>query len=178
VVIKYILFWIGARRDADRQVARAQFIQTTWRWSCGAWWGSWRRAVRRCEATPGTSCPSPGTTRSSPPSVVSCLQTTQTQQWGLEIHWWERDWWQWHLTSEHLPVGDVDAADVGEGERRRHRPDDVLGGHEWLNATSNKVLTSCQIKCIAFSIFMSREKYQKTNDSIAKNKIRSRYCAW
>jgi hypothetical protein len=38
--------------------------------------------------------------------------------------------WQWHLTSEHLPVGDVDAADVGEGERRRHRPDDVLGGHE------------------------------------------------
>lgn len=28
--------------------------------------------------------------------------------------------WQWHLTSENLPVGDVDAADVGEGEGRRH----------------------------------------------------------
>ena len=52
--------------------------------------------------------------------------------------------WVWHgmasdLTSEDLPVGDVDAAGVGEGEGGRHRSDDVLGGHVTVRASWGRI---------------------------------------
>ena len=55
--------------------------------------------------------------------------------------------WVWHgmasdLTSEDLPVGDVDAAGVGEGEGGRHRSDDVLGGHVTVRASRGRISNS------------------------------------